>query len=218
MEFNGAEVAGEPLAGFLGTFAVRFTLTEASYLGDPPNPRINEPGFKGFKGYRGIGISQEADNRLIAQASILSGDNGLNAIVGEAVSRSEAYWNKIEVEKGNGMRRLYLGQADGGEEEFKYKLPPLSWNSDGTPASQEIEEHLQVAVRGCKDQVPVSVLKEIVHHWWETWYIRGKDQFNNEPAWQKHVDTVWEIFEDLFKPVAGIENLVLRTRDERKAA
>ncbi|MBI4994688.1 hypothetical protein HZC21_03525 [Candidatus Peregrinibacteria bacterium] len=199
-----------------GTLALRFTLTEASYLGEPPDPRADERDFKGFRGYRGTGVSQVADNLLMDKAVKLSGDKGLNAIVGEAVSRSEAYWNKFEIEAGNGMRRLYIQKPDGAEEEFKYRLPPLSWNSDGTPASEEIEEHLQVAVRGCKNQISVNTLKEIVRHWWETWYIRGEEQFDNKEAWQKHIDTVWAIFEDLFRPVADVENLVLRTRNERE--
>lgn len=196
-----------------GTLAIRFTLTEASYLGEPPDSRADEKGFGGFRGYRGTGISQEADRLLMEEAREF-GDKEIKAMVGEAIGRSEAYWNKIELEPDNGNRRLYRQQPDGGKNEFKYRLPPLSWNPDGTPASREMEEHLQIAVRGYKDQIPASILKEIIRNWWETWYIRRKEQFNDETAWQKHVDVVWAVFENLFKDIPDSENLMLRTRDE----
>lgn len=181
-----------------GILAIRFTLTETSY--------------------RSIGISQKADELLIKKAEEFCKEKGkeLSAYICEAVEMSESYWNRQEIEEGNGMKRLYSSE-DG--EEVHYELPPLAWNPDGTPATDGSSEHLQVAVKGYPEKVPVLVLEKILKDWWNEWYIRPRDQFDNEEAWELHKKTVWDILETkILAPIRGVEELTLISKKERKSA
>ncbi len=179
-----------------GVLAIRFTLTEISD--------------------RGTGVSQKADALLVDEAEKFCTAKGLDlrAYVGEAVDRSESYWNNMEIESGNGMRRLY---ATGSE--IHYEIPPLAWNSDGTPAQDGIDEHLQVAVKGCSERVPVEVLQQILKDWWSQWYIRPRDQFESDAAWYDHQRVVWDILEiKILAPIRGAGELVLMSKKVREAS
>ena len=179
-----------------GTLAIRFTLTEVSD--------------------RGTGVSQEADRLLIETAEEIGIQKGkpLEALVGECVERSESYWNRMEIEPGNGMKRAYFPDT---KEEIYYRLPPLEWNSDGTPSSDDvITEHLQVAAKGHPQEIPVARLKEIVNPWWDEWYIRPRDNFDSDQAWERHKETVKKIRDDFFQQFEGYDRLELIAKYERE--
>lgn len=182
-----------------GVLAIRFTLTEAGEA----------------RSYRGTGLSQIADFALIKEAEAYSQQKGveLKALVGEAVELSEGYWNRQEIEPGNGMKRMYLPSGD----EIHYELPPLSWNSDGTPASNGIPEHLQLALRQSPDAVAVSELEDILRSWWAEWYIRPRDQFDTDDAWEQHKNTVWNVLEEkIIAPLQGVNELALISKAQRE--
>ncbi|MFZ2706648.1 MAG: hypothetical protein WAY88_00760 [Minisyncoccia bacterium] len=187
-----------------GVLAIRFTLTEANY--------------------RGEGISQEADDLLVKRAEEIAEKQGypLEAYICEAVELSERYWNRLEIEPGNGMRRIY---APGTKEEIHYELPPLAWNRDGTPAAEGVPEHLQIAVKGQKDKLSVATLDRILTDWWQEWYIRPQEDFKDEEglqdkdAWDRHCNTVWEILnEKILAPLRESPTLDLISKDRREAA
>jgi len=183
-----------------GVLAVRFTLTEAGEA----------------KSYRGKGLSQVADQALIKEAEAYSLKEGvqLKALIGECVELSEGYWNTQEIEPGNGMKRMYL--PDGSE--MHYELPPLSWNKDGTPASNGIPEHLQLALRGSTETVKVAELENTLRSWWAEWYIRPRDQFDSDEAWQKHQQTVWKVLDEkVLAPLSSTEELKFKTKAQRSA-
>ncbi len=180
-----------------GILALRFTLTEVSY--------------------RATGISQKVDDLLIEEAKSFCEKKGieLNVYIGEAVEKSEGYWNRQEVESGNGMRRMYLP----GGEEIYYELPPLAWNEDGTPAADGISEHLQVAVKDYPEKIPVPVLEGILKDWWSEWYIRPRDQFESDEAWEFHKKTVWDILENkILAPMRSVSKLKLTSKNERESS
>jgi len=182
-----------------GVLAVRFTLTEAGEA----------------RSYRGTGLSQIADQALIKEAEAYSLQEGteLKALIGEAVDLSEGYWNRQEIEPGNGMKRMYLPRG----EEMHYELPPLSWNPDGTPASDGIPEHLQLALKGSTENVSVAELSDILRSWWGEWYIRPREQFDSGDAWQKHQDTVWKVLDDkILSPLSEVDKLTFKTKAERE--
>lgn len=113
-----------------GVLAMRFTVTEAGYLGHPPAQKASERGYKGLRSYRGTGISQEVDRVFLETAQRIALEQGspIKVFVCEAVDRSESYWNKLKIEPGNSMRRLYIPYTSS---EMFYRLPPLEWNKDG---------------------------------------------------------------------------------------
>jgi RimJ/RimL family protein N-acetyltransferase len=179
-----------------GVLAIRFTLTEAEA--------------------RGTGISQEADKLLIDKAKEFCVRKGeeLKALVCEAVELSEGYWNRQEIEPGNGMRRIY-GQETG--KEMHYELPPLAWNSDGTQAQDGITEHLQISIKGYQDKIPVLELENILRNWWQAWYIRPREQFESDDAWGLHKRAVWEILETkILAPIRQVGELTLLSKKERE--
>ena len=204
-----------------GILAIRLTLTEGKYylLDYLVSKQAKQPGFAGFRGYRGAGISQEADKLLLEEArrqqKLMNPGKRLNVMVCEAVSSSEAYWNGIEIESGNGMRRLY--RPDNGKQIY-YRLPPLDWNADGTPKSDKVVvENLQVAIANCPKQIPVDRLEQVLKTWWKSWYIRPRELFQDDEAWEKHKHTVNSILEEeILKPIKGLNELNLLSRDERE--
>lgn len=180
-----------------GVLAIRFTLTEGSYRA---------------VGLRSTGISEEADRLLVDEAKRFCDEKKvkLYAYVCEAVESSEGYINQL------GPKRLYF---PGTMNEIHYELPPLAWNSDGTPAMDGIPEHLQVSVEGYPEQVPVSVLEKIVRDWWKEWYIRPREQFESDQAWELHKQTVWGILENkILAPMRSVSELTLISKKERKAS
>ncbi|MFA4818652.1 MAG: hypothetical protein WC621_02300 [Patescibacteria group bacterium] len=203
-----------------GILAIRFTLTEAKlYLGYPVSKQEKKPGFKGFRGYRGTGLSQRVDELLLGvareQQELMHPGKKLEVLVGEAVDQSEAYWNGFEIEPGNGMRRLY---KPGNGEQVYYRLPPLEWNADGTPFDNRVvKENLQIAVAGSPKQISVEKLAQVLKSWWDSWYIRRRERFQDDKAWEKHKNTVRMILEDeIIKPIKNYEVLDLLSRDERE--
>lgn len=205
-------------------FAMRFTVTEAEFPGFPYSPKQDERGYTGLRGYRGTGISRKTDSLLLEEAKKiaqqqyekgLTNDPEIKVLIGECVVRSEAYWNGHEIEKGNGMRRLY--HPDSGQQMY-YRLPPLKWNKDGTPVSYEaVEENLQIAMKGFPERIPVVKLAEILRTWWEAWYIRPKEMFDDEAAWERHKSFVMKILEEeILAPIQKYEFLNLVSRDERE--
>ncbi len=145
----------------------------------------------------------------------------LEAYICEAVELSERYWNRLEIEPGNGMRRIY---APGTKEEIHYELPPLAWNRDGTPAAEGVPEHLQIAVKGQNDKLSVATLDRILTDWWQEWYIRPQEDFKDEEglqdkdAWDRHCNTVWEILnEKILAPLRESPTLDLISKDRREA-
>ena len=171
---------------------------------------------------RGTGISQSVNRRLIEEAEKLG---QINAIVGEAVERSEAYWNRLEIfEAGNSMRRLYYADPITGQPDPKrqvyYRLPPFEWNEDGTPVSDPHQfENLQVAIRGCKDKIPVIELANILRLWWQKWYVRPRVQFESDEAFKRHKAYVMGIVEnEIIQPMkdSGQEVVIPMSKDRRE--
>ena len=161
------------------------------------------------------GSSQNAEKFLIEQAKKYCEQKGkpLNAFVIEATKDSEKYWNSVEIQKGNSMRRLYL---PGTSEEINYCIPPLTWNKDGTPATQAENFHLQIAMLNHKKEIPIEELKNILKDWWQEWYIRPEEDFNNTKAWEQHKKTVNDILENtIFTQFEGHKNLILMSEEER---
>jgi hypothetical protein len=200
-----------------GTIAIRFTLTEANLnIGSPEDQPISDNNDNSIN-YRGTGVSQEATRLLMKEANLYTQNKGQDceAMVGEVVDRAEAYSNRIEIEPGNGRRRLYHPTTG---KQVYYRLPPLAWNPDGTPENDDvITENLQVAMRGHKDQIPVGKLKEVLRDWWAAWYIRPKKQFQDEAAWEKHKKTVEDILEnEIIAPISQLEYLTPRSKAERQ--
>ncbi|MBI5621425.1 hypothetical protein HY933_00980 [Candidatus Falkowbacteria bacterium] len=194
-----------------GILAIRFTLTEAKYyLGYPVVKQAKKPGFEGFRGYRGSGISQEADRLLIAEAKhqqkLMDPKQKLNVLICEAVNKSEAYWNGVEIEKGNGMKRLYRPDND---EQMYYRLPPLEWNADGSPVNNTVVfENLQIAMAGHPRNIPVDRLEQILRKWWDSWYIRSRENFEDDKAWGKHKQLVYKILEEeIIQPIKGFKRV-----------
>lgn len=180
-----------------GILAFRFILTDPSY--------------------RATGISQEADKLLINEADQFCKQKGmeLKAFVGETNDLVESFVNKIEIEPNNARRRLYFGDG----REVHYEIPPLAWSEDGTPIQEGVSEHLQVAVKGYPEKVPVPVLESILKDWWNEWYIRPRDQFASDEAWELHKKTVWDILENkILAPMRGVSELKLTLKKERKAS
>ncbi len=209
---NNAVISGAYGSVQDGILAIRFTLTEGDeYLGAPVAEQAQQPGFEDFRAYRSTGVSQWTDELLVEvaqeQQKLMNPGKDLVALVCEAVPKSQHYWNKLEIEPGNGMRRLYKPESG---EEVHYELPPLAWNADGTPAMEGITEHLQIAVKGHQDNVPVSELEEILRDWWQAWYIRPQDQFESNEAWELHQQTVWNILENnIIAPIRDAGELKL---------
>ena len=113
-------------------------------------------------------------------------------------------------------RRLYFGE---GGKEVHYEIPPLAWNKDGTPAQKGVPEHLQVAVKGYPEKVPVPVLEGILKDWWKEWYIRPREQFESEEAWELHKKTVWGILENkVLAPMRSVSELKLTSKEERESS
>lgn len=179
-----------------GILAIRFTLTEVFY--------------------RATGISQKADELMVEEAKKFCDKKGveLRVYICEAVEKSEGYWNKQEIEPGNGMKRIYSSETG---EQIHYELPPLTWNPDGTPAMEGITENLQVAIKGHPNTVIKQDLEAILRDWWAEWYIRGREQFENDEAWELHKQTVWDVLQEkILNPMP--ENLKLVSKKERKAS
>jgi hypothetical protein len=179
-----------------GILAVRFTLTEQSYSA---------------VGLHSTGITEKADDLLLKEAEKFCKEHGekLFACVCEAVDTSEPYMNSV------GLKRLYYPGTD---KEVNYELPPLAWNPNGTPAIDGATEHLMVLIDGCNEKVKVSDLEKIFRNWWDKWYIRSREQFESEEAWELHKKTVWDVLEDkILGPIKDVEELTLMTKKERKA-
>jgi len=184
-----------------GILAVRFTLTETHYR---------------IPSYSSPGVSQTAIDLLINEAKKFCEEKTakLQVYVCEAVDTSEGAWNAQEIEPGNGMRRIYLPETG---EEIHYELPPLAWNPDGTPTQEGVNEHLQIAVKGYPEKVPVPVLEKTLKDWWKEWYIRPREQFESDKAWELHKKTVWDILETkVLVPMRQVSELTLMSKQERK--
>lgn len=209
---NNAVISGAYGSVQDGILAIRFTLTEGDeYLDTPTVEQAQQPGFEDFRAYRGTGVSQWTDELLVEvareQQRQMNPEKELVALVCEAVPKSQHYWNKLEIEPGNGMRRLHMPESG---EEMHYELPPLAWNTDGTPSSEGMTEHLQIAVKGRQDSIPVSELGTILKDWWQAWYIRPREDFGNEEAWELHKKTVWDILENkIIAPIRDAGELKL---------
>jgi len=179
--------------------ATRFTLTEAYQ--------------------RGRGISQAADYMLIEQAKAFCRAHGekLTAMVAECVEDSEGYWNRMMRLDGIPMRRLYAKLADDLLEEIVYRIPPLEWNPDGSAVSDEvIPEHLQVALSGCRDAVPVDRLSEVIKSWWRAWYIRPEGDFNSSASHEHHISIVNQVLNDaVLGPLSKHKTLIPLSRNDR---
>lgn len=170
---------------------------------------------------RGTGISQKINLSIIEEAKKIG---EINSIVGEAVEQSESNWNRLEIfEAGNSARRLYYvnpntGEPDSSQQVF-YRLPPFEWNQDGTPVSDPRQtENLQIAVKGCMDKIPVEKLEEILRLWWQTWYVRPKEQFESDEAFKKHENYVMGVLEnEIVKPMkdSGQEFIMPMSKKER---
>ncbi len=200
-----------------GIIAIRFTLTESHlHINKTPDSPMDRDDSANFINYRGSGISQEADRLLIQAAQKHAQEQGqeCEAVVAEAVERSERYWNEVEIEPDNGLRRLYDPQTG---KQIYYRLPPLDWNSDGTAANEDVMvENLQVAVKGHKNEIPTAKLAEILHNWWQVWYIRPESQFENKAAWERHKAKVEGILKDeILAPLSKLEHVVPKSRADR---
>ena len=104
-------------------------------------------------------------------------------------------------------------------DEIHYEVPPLAWNPDGTPAIDGISEHLQAVVEGYTEKVPVPVLEGILKDWWNEWYIRPRDQFQNDEAWELHKETVWGILENkILAPMRSVSELKLTSKKDRQSS
>lgn len=211
-------ITGRIISGAYGSvqdeiMAMRFTLTEAQCCGVGQQSGHYGRGSKGFRGYRGTGISQAVDAKFFEAAGCVAAeqDGTIQAGVGECVDLSESYWNRTW-----GIKRLY---KPGTTEEIHYRLPPLCWNRDGTPASEDvITEHLQVAVNQYPQYLPVTVLEGILKKWWEAWYIRPPETFENTESFERHRRTVFGILEsEIIGPLRTCGILDCLTRDEREA-
>jgi len=204
-----------------GVLAIRFTATESNQviINTQDGDEIGTAFKNGeFVGYRNAGIGEKADRALIEEAKKESMKNGepLRALVAECVAPSEAFWNRCEIEPGNGMKRLYAPDTN---EQVYYRLPPLEWNRDGTPTSDEIiTENLQVAFAGHPHQVPVEMLIEALRSWWKSWYFRPRDMFESDEAHKKHTETVEAILKnEVIAPLKKHGVLNLLSRAEREA-
>jgi len=202
-----------------GVLAFRFTATECDQviIDEQEGDEIGTAFKNGeFVGYRNANIAEKADKALIHEAEKESLKKGepLRALVGECVAPSEAFWNRCKI-AGNGMKRLYSPDTN---EQIYYRLPPLEWNSDGTPTSNAIiTENLQVAFAGHPNQVPVETLIEALRSWWKSWYFRPRDMFESDEAHAKHTETVKAILEDeVIAPLKKHKVLNLLSKAERE--
>jgi hypothetical protein len=179
--------------------------------------------------WRGRNVSQALDESL-SSAALKFGE--VNSVIGEAVDKSESYWNRLFLEKGNPMRRLYYSCPDSFNADFSkevfYRLPPFEWNKDGTPvADPHQSEHLQAAVRGYKDKIPVHELEKILRVLWQKWYIRPRENFESDQAFEKHRNYVMDILEnEIIKSLKNSKQdfamtpdcVIPATREEREEA
>ncbi|MCK9186804.1 hypothetical protein M0P48_05230 [Candidatus Gracilibacteria bacterium] len=154
---------------------------------------------------QGTGVTKKIDESFLEEITKLG---ELNSVVGEAVDEAEAFFNRISLfESSNSARRLYYTDPNTSEPDFSkqifYRLPPFEWNPDGTPVNDpHYVENLQVAIKGHKDKIPVIKLEEILRLWWQKWYIRPKEQFESNGAFQKHQDYVMGVLEnEIIKPI-----------------
>ncbi len=145
--------------------------------------------------HRGAFINRAPEGMLLGEARKFCESKGkaLTVIVAEAVDASESYANKIRIEPGNGMRRLYYPDTT---DEMHYELPPLAWNRDGTLAKEGMMEHLQIAIAECEEAIPVARLTDILRCWWAQWYIRPQEDFDSVDAWFTHTQWVWRVLDE----------------------
>ena len=171
--------------------------------------------------HRGAKASYRAENLLIKEGRNYCQEKGnsLKVIVVEGINGSESYWNGLEIEEGNSMRRLFYRTRKGNLKEMYYQIPPLEWNPDGTPAGDGIAEHLHVAFADYPNSIPTDLLAETLHALWREWYIRPQEQFESDAAWEKHKATVFGILErKILKPLSKYQTLDLLSKEERRAA
>jgi hypothetical protein len=170
--------------------------------------------------WRGKSVSQLMDEKLF---NAVHGFGDASSMVGEAVDKSESYWNRVGFsEKGNSMRRLYYSSDDSHTDfskEVFYRLPPFEWDKDGTPISDPHQsEHLQAAVKGYKDKIPVSELEKILRAWWQKWYIKSRENFESDQAFERHQNYVTDILEnEIIKPLkdTGLDYVIPVSKAER---
>lgn len=188
-----------PLNEKEGILAIRFTLTEVTA--------------------RGSGVSQVADRLLITEASRLLAEDqlALKCLICEGVECSEQYWNRIGVTQDEGMKRIYGVLPSGELEEIAYSLPPLEWNSDGSPIGEGIPEHLMILWRGSPDAVQTSDLKDVLKAWWDQWYNRPVENFDSTDAHRKHTQFVEQFLADnVVSALDGYTSLRLLSREQRE--
>lgn len=182
-----------------GILAIRFTLTEIAA--------------------RGSGASQVADRLLITEASRLLAEDqlALKCLICEGVKRSEHYWNTIGVTQDEGMKRIYGVLPSGELEEIAYSLPPLEWNSDGSPIGEGIPEHLMILWRGSPDTVQKNDLKDVLKVWWDQWYTRPIEDFESSNAHRQHTQFVEQFLaNNVVTPLDRYTSLRLLSREQRE--
>ena len=146
------------------------------------------------------GSGYEANLLLIESARDFSQEKGceLKVLFGEFVSRGESSGNRLMIEPGNGMRRLYVetGAVQGRHfRELPYHLPPLEWQTDGSPVRDGPPGHLQVAVAGWPSKILPGEIEPGLRSWWQSWYIRPRADFTSTAAWERHQELVWSLLE-----------------------
>jgi hypothetical protein len=161
--------------------------------------------------WRATGISQEVNSIFVDTAREESASRGskVKIMVGECVDKSETYWNSL------GMKRLFF--ADSGKE-FSYFMAPTSWNRDGTPKSDCINEHLQIALldNPAAKSIKTTDVRSAITELYNAWYIRPREDFNSNAAHKLHLDTVNTHLKSILAPLEGKEVLDLKTKEERE--
>ena len=168
---------------------------------------------------RGSGVSLVTYDRLIIEAQRLANlkAHTLTSTIGEAVDSSERFLNKVELAPGYNRKRMYVELLDGNYEEFRYALPPLEWNRDGTPKTAAINEHLMFAHTESSSEVSVPMFVDSVRSWWNQWYLRPREDFESEQAWALHKDLLNQFFErTIVEPLKNVNKLILLSANERE--
>ncbi|MBI2463968.1 hypothetical protein HYV57_03360 [Candidatus Peregrinibacteria bacterium] len=166
---------------------------------------------------------QGADQRLIEH---FQRESSVDALLVEATSKKAGKrWYRVKVEEGNGMQWVYIPSGDSmnfglSDVPIDYFLPPFEWNSDdGTPCDAQLllkpqSEYLQLAFKGSSDSISIEELRALLTALWESWYIRPKNEFDNDDAWQKHKAIVMALLNDkILKPLENFPSLDLQIPD-----
>lgn len=162
---------------------------------------------------RGTGIGSVTDREFMRVANEQSSrclGMPLVAVGMEAVESSEAYWNQLRIEDGNGARRLYTKAGEQvpyfyisedvdsatGNANFQEGHQWVSLEIDGE--TKEVPctfENLQMAVRGFPTLIPSHFPQSMVGYFLEQWYTQPKSSFLDETAFGRHVSDVQAVLE-----------------------